>query len=154
RDVVVLTDFSPAALQTIAEHGRARNLVVFLPSRLSERDRAALDNLLHRAREWQTEFIAFVSNYRAHLGDRDTIQAEEHVLARATELSARPVIFRPGEVLSPSSRASALLRRFGFCYPLLPRRLRGCFLDAGELYAAIEAERQAAGPCMSRVVTL
>jgi hypothetical protein len=152
RDVVVLTDFSPAALKTIAEQGRPRGLVVFLGSRSSDRDRAALDDLLDRAREWQTEFIAVVSSYRAHLGGRDTIEAEEHVLARTRELSARTVIFRPGEVLS--SRASVLLRRFGFCYPLLPGRLRGCCINTDELYAAIEAERQASGPCQSRVLTL
>jgi hypothetical protein len=124
-------------------HGRIRNLVLFLGPRLTDRDRGTLDDLLRLAGESATEFIAVVSTFRGHFGDRDALRAEEYVLARAEELPARVAVFRPSDVVSPRSRATAWLRRLGFLYPLVPRRLRGCCLDGGELFAAIEAQRRA-----------
>jgi hypothetical protein len=135
-------------------HGRVRSLVLFLGPRLTDRDRGTLDDLLRLAGESATELIAVVSTFRAHLGDRNALRAEEHVLARAEDLLARVVVFRPSDVLSPGSRAAAWLRRLGFLYPLVPRRLRGCCLNGQELFAAIEAQRRAAGPRGPRVLTL
>jgi hypothetical protein len=142
RDVVVY----PAAGQ-----GPVTSLVVFLGPGLAGRD---LDDLLGLAARSGTEFIAVVSTFRAHLGDRGAVQAEEAVLARAAELPARTVVFRPGHVVSPRSRAGAWLRRLGFLYPLVPRRLHGCCLDGEELFAAIEAERRSPGPWRPRIFTL
>jgi hypothetical protein len=147
-------NFSPAALQTSSEHRRVKTLVVFLGSRLSEGDRRTLDDLLRLAGVWQTEFIAVVSSFRVHFGDEEVVRAENHVLARAREFPTRTVVFRPGYVLSPNSRASAWLRRFGFLYPLLPRRLRGCCSSGEDLFAAIESERQAPDRRPARVFTL
>jgi hypothetical protein len=147
-----LEDLTQAAPPSVAGRGRFTALILFLNSRLSERDRRALDNLLAGAGEWGTEFIGVVSTFRAHLGDPGAAEAEAHVLARAQALRARTVVFRPGHVLSRNSRAGALLRRWGFSYPLVPRRLRGCCLDGDELFAAIEAERRGAagGPRPTR----
>src|SRR5262249_13336828 len=142
RDVVVY----PAA-----GHGPVTSLVVFLGPGLTG---PKLDDLLGLAARSATEFIAVVSTFRAHLGDQGAIQAEEDLLARAGELPARTVVFRPGHVVSPRSRAAAWLRRFGFLYPLVPRRLHGCCLDGEELFAAIEAERRSPGPRRTRIFTL
>src|SRR5262249_3718932 len=96
--------------------------------------------------ERRVEFVGVVSSFGAHLGDRAAAESEEYVLGRLKDLPARCVVFRPGHVLSPASRASAWLRRLGFCYPLVPVWLRGCFLEGDELFAAIESERQASRP--------
>jgi hypothetical protein len=132
-----------------------RAVILFLRPKLSERDRRALDDFLGRAGEWGTEFVGVVSSFRIHLGDQDAAEAEVHVLGRTKGLRARTVVFRPGFVLSRSSQARARLRQFGFLYPLVPRRLRGCCLDGDELFAAIEAERLAAtdGPRSGRLRT-
>jgi hypothetical protein len=124
-----------------------------LKPRLTERDRAELDALIRQAAERGVEFVGVVSSFRVHLGDRAAAESEEHVLGRLKELPARRVVFRPGHVLSPTSRARVLLRRFGFCYPLVPRRLRSCCVAGDELFAVIESERRAAAPHL-RVLTL
>jgi hypothetical protein len=138
-----LADFSRAALRTATAGGRVSELVVFLGPRLTERDRRTLDDLLGLAGEWETECLVVVSTFRAHLGDREAAEAEDQVLARAKGLRARTVVFRPGHVLSPNSRAGTRLRRLGFLYPLVPRRLHSCCITGEELFAAIESERQA-----------
>jgi hypothetical protein len=153
-----LEDLARNVPPTAAGRGRFTALVLFLKPRLSARDRSALDNLLARAGEWGTAFIAVVSTFRAHLGDQGAADAENFVLERVKRLPARTVVFRPGHVLSPNARAGALLRRWGFSYPLVPRRLRGCCLDGDALFAAIEAERRGAGgdprPTRPRLYTL
>jgi hypothetical protein len=130
-----------------------RSLVLFLRPRLTQRDRAELDALIQRATEGGVDFVGVVSSFRVHLGDRAAIESEEYVLGRLKDLPARRVVFRPGHILSPSSRAGTLLRRFGFCYPLVPRRLRSCCVGGDELFAVIESERRAAHP-KHRVLTL
>ena len=170
-EVLLVADFGDATARDYADYaaasgdeqvvlhpaaercGRVRSLVLFLGRRLTDRDRGALDDLLRLTGE-SAEFIAVVSTFRAHLGDQDALGAEEHVLSRAKDLPARVVVFRPSDVLSPRSQAAAWLRRLGFLYPLVPRRLRGCCLDGGELFAAIEAQRRAHGPRGPRVLTL
>jgi hypothetical protein len=136
--------------------GRVGALVIFLGSRLTERDRRMLDEMLARVADWQTEFVAIVTSFRVHLGDEGAKQAEAHVLDRAggLEEKTRIVVFRPGHVLSSHARVAARLRRFAWCYPLVPRRLRGCCIDGDELFAAIERERRATGGRRLRHYTL
>ncbi len=122
--------------------GQTRDVVLFLKPRLTERDRQALSDLFRSAGEWGTEFVGVVSTFRVHLGDAAAAETEAHVLKLAEQLPARTVVFRPGHVLSRRSRASVFLRRFGFLYPLMPRRPRSCCVDGGELFVAIETERQ------------
>jgi hypothetical protein len=131
-------------LQSAIGRGPVRSIILFLTPRLTSRDRSALDNLLARAAAWGTGFVGIVSTFRVHLGDRAAAEAEAHVLARAKGLRARTVVFRPGQVLSRNSRAGVFLRRFGFLYPLVPRRLHGCCIDGKDLFAAIESERRTA----------
>lgn len=140
--VVAEATGGPEELRALREHERVTALVLFLPPRLRERDRQSLDAVLARVREWRTEFVAAVSSYSVHLGDKDVAQAEEYLLTRAKDLGTRVVVFRPGHVLSPRSHASARLRRLGFLSPLVPARLRGCCVGGDELFAALEAERQ------------
>lgn len=171
REVVVVADFGNPVAADYAAHARsggdrdvvvlpvrrdcrATSIVMFLGERLSECNRRRVDELLEQIGAWRTEFIAVVSSYRVHLGDRGGCDAEEYVVTRAAEMSARTVVFRPAHVLSASSSVSVWLRRFGCCYPLVPRRLRGCCIDGAALYAAIETERGSVAPRPSRVLTL
>jgi hypothetical protein len=150
RCAVVTDADGPSA----AEHGRLAGVVLFLPRRLTARRRAALDEVLALAGRRRAEFVGIVSTFRVHLGDRGAAEAEDYALGRARGLRARAVVFRPGHVLSPRSRAGRILRRLGFCRPLVPRRLHGCCVDGEELFAAIEAERRAPRPRRGRVFTL
>jgi hypothetical protein len=127
-------------------------LVVFLPRRLTDTDRCALDTVLSLADERQTKFIGVVSTFRAHFDDERAADSEAYVLARAKGI--RTVIFRPGFVLSRNSLAGARVRRFGFAYPLVPRRLRSCCVDGEELFKAIESERGISGPIGTRLRTV
>jgi hypothetical protein len=143
-----------ARLRSAIGRSLASALVLFLSPRPSEPDRRALGDLLDLAGELPVRCVVVVSTFRAHLGDLGAAEAEAHVLARTKGLRARTVVFRPGHVLSPTSRAATRLRRLGFLYPLVPRRLRSCCVDGDELFAAIEIQRQAAGPRGTRLYTL
>jgi hypothetical protein len=126
--------------------------VLFLPPRLSDADRTTLDALLTLAAQRRAESVVLVSSARVHLGDSGAAEAETYAYMRANGLRARTVIVRAGHVLSPHSRLSAALRRFGACFPLVPRRLRSCCVAGDELFALIEEVRQA--PRTRRLVTL
>jgi hypothetical protein len=115
-------------------------LTLFLGSGHS--NRSVLDALVRVASEKATCFVAIVSTFRAHLGESDSVDAESYLLGQLNELRIRAAVFRPGFVVSPNSRTSRSLRRWGFCAPLVPRRLRSCFVESEELFAAIENERQ------------
>jgi hypothetical protein len=126
-----------------SEHGRATSLILFIASRLSERERRELDDLLGAARRWPIQFIGVVSTFRVHLDDPEVAEVEDHVRLRASTVPARVVVFRPGHVLSRNSGISRFLQRFAPVYPLMPRRLHSCFLEGTEFFAAIERERLA-----------
>jgi hypothetical protein len=127
-------------------------VVLFLKPRLTEGDRALLKQIIACSRS--AKFVALVSTFRAHLGDRVAAETEAYVLEQMRPLGARVVVFRPGHILSRSSPISHRLRRLGFCYPLVPRRLRSCFVDGMELFAAIEGERRTDRHRGARVCTL
>jgi hypothetical protein len=129
---------------------RPEPLVLFLGPRLQERERAVLDTLAESTRERRPELICLVGSYRVHLDDPAAAEAEKYARDRLAGLPV--VLFRAGHVLSLGSRAAAWLRRLGWCYPLVPRRLRGCCVEKEELLAAIAAERQEPHP--GRVYTL
>jgi hypothetical protein len=122
--------------------GRVAALIVFLIPWLTQRDCRLLDDLIFLAGDWQTEFIGVVSTFRVHLGDQAAMATETHVLTRLKGLGARTVVFRPGHLLCRNSPLSAHLRWLGFCYPLVPERLRSCCIDGDEVFAAIECERE------------
>jgi hypothetical protein len=125
-------------------------VVVFLNRRLTENDRRVLDRIFEPADKGNLKFIGVVSTFRIHLGDRDALKSEAYVLGQVEHLNARKVFFRPGHVLSQNSPAQTWIRRLGACFPLVPRRLRSCWIDSDELFAAIESERQAAEPELRR----
>lgn len=139
--VADLSDAASAAkLAATLERGRVGAILLFLKPRLTASDRAAIAALLRHAGAWGTDFVGVVSTFQIHLGDREAAEAETHVLDLARGLPARTVVFRPGLVLSEGTPL-----RLGFLYPLVPARLRGCCVDAGELFAAVESERQRGG---------
>jgi len=143
-----------SALRTAVGSSRIAALVLFLGRRLTEDDRTALDALAELATERGTEFIGVVSTFRVHLGDRNAVDAEAYALGRFKALSECVVVFRPGYVLSPRSPVSALLRRWGPCFPLMPGWLRHCFVEGDELFAAIERERHGRRSPRGRVFAL
>jgi hypothetical protein len=114
--------------------------VIFLPPRLDEHHRREVDDLLAAAAKRGARMVCVVSTFRALFGDRNATAAEAHALRQAAAAGLRTVLIRPGHVLSPGSPDAAFLRRFGFCWPLVPSRLRSCFVEGGELFAAVEAE--------------
>ncbi len=104
-------------------------------------DHKTLDKLMPMLE--QATFIAIVSTFRVHLDDETAAAAETEMRSRLQDLSARVVVFRAGHILGECSRANAWIRRFGFAFPLVPARLRSCFVADAELLTAIETERHA-----------
>jgi hypothetical protein len=135
---------SSAALQvrTAVAGPRVTAVVLFLGERFTESERAALDAFAVLLAPQHVESIGVVSSFLVHLGDRAWADAEAYALDRLQGLAARVGVFRPGYVLSASSPIQALLRRYGPWFPLVPRWPRHCFVEADELFAAIDAERQ------------
>lgn len=126
------------------ERGRLKDEKEVHPSAfvLHPSDWQSLDDLMPRLEA--VRFIAVVSTFRVHLGDVKAAAAEAQVLARLNGMAARVVVFRVGHVVGGPSRASVWLRRLGFAYPLVPARMRSCFVADSELSVAIDAERFAA----------
>ncbi len=158
RSVVRIVDLStPKEMTAIRNELGRENLaavVLFLRSQLTGREQRGLDELLILAVERRAEFVGVVSTFRVHLGDRDAAEAEGQVLEKTRELSARIAVFWPGFVLSHGARAGRWLRRIGFCFPLVPRRLRSCCVEGDDLFAAIETERSDTTPRRPRTFTL
>ena len=136
-----LADLSLKKLSTGAISGKGPALVLFLSSQFTARDQTAVTGILRFADEAHASFVGIVSTFRVHLDDTKTAKLEAHVLGLTNGSAARVVVFRPGHLLSPNSRASTWLRRFSFCAPLVPNRFRCCFVGNDELFAAIENER-------------
>jgi hypothetical protein len=136
------------------EHERIEDANDLPPSsfvlHLDNSERPALDMLMPTL--GQAGFIALVSTFRVHLGDQSAAATEAGVLKRLKNLSAVVVVFRVGNLLGKNSRISVWLRRLGFAYPLVPARMRSCFVTDAELAAAIETVQLA--PASRRRVTL
>ncbi|HLN28740.1 MAG TPA: hypothetical protein VK395_13430 [Gemmataceae bacterium] len=130
------------------------SVVIFVGRRLSDDDRTILDAVAEIAGAKRLNRIILVGSSLVHFGDQQAIEAEAEALARLGGLAKRTVIFRPSILLSPNSRAGTRLRSFWWCYPLVPRRLTGCCVDAHELFAAVDHELKARGPRGNRVYTL
>ncbi len=79
------------------------SLILFTGSRLKARERREVDAILECAQRCQAGFVGIISTFRLHLGDPHVSEVENYVLARARDLPARVVIFRPGHVLSQHS---------------------------------------------------
>ncbi|MDG3004698.1 hypothetical protein [Paludisphaera mucosa] len=122
---------------------RRASLILFLSARPSEPERDAIKALLESARQWPVRFVAVVGSFAVHLGDPEAEEAERLVLAQlqASGLGANVSLIRTGHVVGPNSDADRLLTRLAPFAPLAPRRLRSCFVDRADLFAAIEAER-------------
>ena len=119
------------------------SLVLFLPPRLGPSERRRLAGLLDAARGRPFAFVGIVGTFRVHLDDPVSEEAERLALAlvRSSAVGSRVAVFRPGLLLSPNSGVSRWLGRLGPLFPLPPARLRTCFIEGDEFFAAIEAER-------------
>jgi len=131
----------------------ARSLVLFLKPKLSVAEKTALDRLLAGMSSGEECRVSIVSTFRVHLWDAEAIEAEQHVVRAAKRFSLRPTVFRPGHILSDRSPVLAAAGRWGCCYPLVPSRMRSCFVTGSALFGAIEQERLAQ-PTRSRIHTL
>ena len=131
----------------------AESLVLFLKPALSNEEKCHLDRLLASVASEGTSRLCVVSTFRVHLDDAAAIDAEAHVLRCARHLGLRPTVIRPGHILSDRSPLLAAAERWGCFYPLVPVRLRSCFVGGSALFAAIEQERNAQCP-RSRTHTL
>jgi hypothetical protein len=133
--------------------GSIGGAVLFLPRRLTESDRAILQEAVAVARKNAAGCVCVISSFRVHLGDRDAARVEAFVLECLWGFSGRVVVFRPGHVLSPRSRLSGLLRGAWFCFPLVSGRLRSCCVEGEELFAAIDEQLSPLTLCPSPVAT-
>jgi hypothetical protein len=131
---------------------RGAGAVLFLRPHPSAANRRGLDEVLAAVGERPGGFVGVVSSFRTHLGDPATAAAEREALDRLRDAGARAVVFRPGIVLDRGTTAA--LRRFGPLYPLVPRRVRTCFVPADELFATIERERTAPARGRRRAVAV
>jgi hypothetical protein len=119
------------------------SVVIFLQPRVTAGEQKALDGIIALAAQGRASFVCVVATGEAHnaAGGSELVRS---VLRRLRYRVPRIVVFRPGQILSPRSRALANLRHLGALYPLVPRRVRGCCVEGNELFAAIERERKAA----------
>jgi hypothetical protein len=122
---------------------RVASLVLFLAPNLDDADLRALAELLDATRHWPVRFVGLVSTFRIHLEDPVAEQTERSAMALVREKGprCRLAVFRPGLVLSPRARLTSWLKRLAPLYPLVPTRVRTCFLEGTELFTAIEANR-------------
>ncbi|HYV35716.1 MAG TPA: hypothetical protein VE988_08435 [Gemmataceae bacterium] len=79
----------------------------------------------------------------AHFGDEKAAAEETDVVRRLRDLAGGVVVFRAGHIIGEHSKIGVWLRRFGFAYPLVPRRLRSCCVGVQELADAIKHEQHA-----------
>lgn len=123
-----------------------KSLVLFLKPTLSDDQKGRIDRLLARVAGEGISSLCIVSTFRVHLGDAEAIDAEDHVVRCAKRLGLRPTVIRAGHVLSDRSPLLAAASRWGCFYPLVPARLRSCFVSGSALFTAIEQERNAQRP--------
>ena len=100
------------------------------------------------ARQWRPALIAIVSSFRVDLGDDIARQIEADAIEQAKGCGGRVAVFRTGVIVDDR------LARLAPFYPLVPRRMCGCFLHKEELLAAIESERLAKGARPTRIFAL
>jgi hypothetical protein len=140
----------------LAAHAEDRlaGIVLFLDRNDNPRDRELLQTLAEIAAIKQPACVCIVSSFRVHLGDAKTAQAEELVRACFRKSPSKVVVFRPGHVLSPSSRVTGRLKACRFLAPLVPDRFTTCCVDGEELFAAVEQELAKPAPGKRRTYAL
>ena len=105
---------------------RLESVIVFLGSRLTAPDSALLTAIAQLMTRTNARRLILISTFQVHGEDRRAALVESLALAHFQHLPIRTVVFRPGPVLSPTSPAAAVLRAWGFCYPLVPARRSSC----------------------------
>jgi hypothetical protein len=139
-DVTVL-DLDASQTRDIDDTLVASSAVLFLQPKLSERQALAAERLLAQAREAGARSACLVSSFRVHLGYEEAAATEVRLRDVARRLGLRATVIRHGHVISARSPLVAALRRWSALYPLVPARLRGCFVSGSALFSAIEQER-------------
>ncbi len=130
---------SPQSSPTM--QGQIASLVLFLPPTFSPEVAAVAQRWIGTAQRLAARRVIVVTEYRFGSGISDVLQMLGDVQGGTDDATTMPIVlFETGCVLSPESRTTASLRRLGFLYPLVSRRLRGCCLEGSELFAAIDRE--------------
>jgi hypothetical protein len=119
---------------------RSASVVLFLGQGQAKEERAALDAVVELARTAKVRTICIVGSFRVHVGDPETARAEAEAVAKLQPLVGRLVLFRASHVLSPNCRLDRQLRRWAWLHPLVPSRFASGFIDADQLFTAIEHE--------------
>jgi hypothetical protein len=145
-----LDETSFAAASQLAE---LRTIVLFLPEdpRLSSQ---VTERLAALARQNRDLHLCVVSSYRAHFDNPDVLVTERSIVELFHETTTRVTILRAGNVVGPGSPLETRLRWLMPLYPLVPRRLRSCFLDVDELLAVVDDVTSARPVRRARVISI
>jgi hypothetical protein len=146
--------FSKAEYLAAHPQERIDSVVIILGRHATKAEQDLLSAVADLALEKRVDCVCLVSSFRVHLGDPDARRAEEFLLNRLKDSSARIVAFRPSHILSSRSRFSEALRKYCFLAPLAPARFTTCCVDGEELFAAIEQELSTSRPRKRRTYTL
>jgi hypothetical protein len=120
---------------------KSHSLVLFLKARLSQAEKQVVEQLLTDLSDTGARSVCIVSTFRVHLEDVTAKEAEQHAVRTARCVGLRATVLRPGHLLSDRSSLAAAVARWGSLYPLVPSRVRSCFVTGDALFAAIERER-------------
>jgi hypothetical protein len=119
------------------------NVVVFLPSRLTQTTRTRLEQVFVKAAQGSANSVLLIGTARSHYDPRTSTSVEAFAKTSSQSFGLRTILIRTNPVVASRSRTSRYLRRFAAWYPLAPRWLRGACVDELELFTAIESLRQA-----------
>jgi hypothetical protein len=146
--------FSPTDFLATHAPRRVARVVVFLDKAVTPVCCCVLEAIAALSREVGCGTICIISTFRAHFAGAAAAKTEADARKLLEDLPARIVVLRPSHVLSPHSRMASFLRRFWFCYPLVPAGLKGCCIEGEELFRAIDQELDRADPRRTRTYTL
>jgi hypothetical protein len=128
--------------------------VVFIGRRWGIFEQALLEAVCALTRAGRRPSVCIVGTFRVHFGDHRAIRLERDVVSRFEAAGAEVTVLRRGHVLSDHSLAASVIRATGSLAPLAPPRLATCFLDANELFDALDRETRGNRSRFLRTVTL
>jgi hypothetical protein len=146
--------FTKAGFLAVQAADRVSTVVVFLPRRLTAGERSLLDTIAEIAHEKRVRRVCLISSFLVHFGDKRAAEVEAYALERLRVLRTRTALFRPSHILSQHSSVSKHLRSLAFCAPLVPKRMKSCFIAGHEFFEAIEREMDASQPRKLQIYTL
>jgi hypothetical protein len=148
------SDFS--ATEYLSAHSRDRisGVVLFLTGNSTKDEQELLEKIAEIVAQKRVECVCVISSFHVHFGDTQAASAEASVVNQLKDLSVRIVVFRPGHVISPTSRVNETLQKYRFLAPVVPNRFKSCCVEGDELFATVERELGYAGRWKRRTFTL